>query len=250
MASVRVQFVGTGDAFGSGGGLQACISVRAPHVHVLLDCGATTLVGLRQQGIDPGSVDAVILSHLHGDHFGGIPFLVLDGQFRRREKPLLVAGPPGTAERVVQAMEVFFPGSSQVQRRFELHLVELAERTTTYPPRLPVSVRTVPVIHASGSPAYGLRVELANVVIGYSGDTEWSDALIEVAAGSDLFACEAYSYERRIRFHLGYATLREHLPQLGCRKVVLTHLGPDMLAHQADISPKLLVAHDGLAIDL
>jgi ribonuclease BN (tRNA processing enzyme) len=249
MAGVRIRFVGTGDAFGSGGRSQACISLRAPNLHVLLDCGASSLVALRQQGIDPGSVDMVVVSHLHGDHFGGIPFLVLDGQFRRRERPLVVAGPPGTAERVAQAMEVLFPGSARVQRRFELQVVELAERAATPPLHLPVSVTAVPVVHASGAPAYGLRVALGGAVIGYSGDTEWTEALLEMADAVDLFVCEAYTFERRVRFHLDYATLRAQLPRLGCRRLVVAHLGPDMLAHQADAAPGLTVARDGLAVE-
>jgi len=115
---VTVQFVGTGDAFGTGGRLQACISVRWPAGHVLLDCGATSLVGLKRLGVDPGSVDAVLVSHLHGDHFGGLPFLILDQQFACRERPLLVAGPAGLGDRLHAAMEVLFPGSSGVRRRF------------------------------------------------------------------------------------------------------------------------------------
>ncbi len=90
MAGLTVQFVGAGDAFGSAGRFQACISLRGAATHVLLDCGASSLVALKRLGLDPGSVDVVLVSHLHGDHFGGLPFLVLDAQFGRRERPLLV----------------------------------------------------------------------------------------------------------------------------------------------------------------
>jgi ribonuclease BN (tRNA processing enzyme) len=110
---VTVQFVGSGDAFGSGGRFQACISVRWAQAHVLSDCGASSLVALKRLGLEPSSIE-VLVSHLHGDHFGGIPFLVLDQQFARRERPLLVAGPPGLRSRVVQAMEVLFPGSAHI----------------------------------------------------------------------------------------------------------------------------------------
>jgi ribonuclease BN (tRNA processing enzyme) len=44
----------------------------------------------------------VFVSHLHGDHFGGLPFLILDGQFSGRTEPLTVAGPPGTADRLAR----------------------------------------------------------------------------------------------------------------------------------------------------
>src|SRR5919106_1269870 len=109
--SARMLFVGSGDAFGSGGRLQTCMYLDGDEEPILIDCGATTLVGLRGQEIDPNSIGWVLVSHLHGDHFGGLPFLVLDGQFRRPTKDLVVAGPPGVQQRVEAAMEVLFPGS-------------------------------------------------------------------------------------------------------------------------------------------
>src|ERR1700753_1810325 len=123
---MRVRFVGSGDAFGSGGRWQMCIHVSGAGQVLLVDCGATSLTALRAQGLDPGEVGAVAVTHLHGDHFGGLPFLILDGQFSRRTAPLAVAGPPGTAGRLTAAMEVLFPGSSQVQRRFPVEVTELA----------------------------------------------------------------------------------------------------------------------------
>ncbi len=62
--------------------------MRTPETHVLLDCGASSLVALKRLGLAPASIDVVVISHLHGDHFGGIPFLVLDQQFARRERPV------------------------------------------------------------------------------------------------------------------------------------------------------------------
>ena len=243
---VTVQFVGSGDAFGSGGRFQACISLRWAQAHVLVDCGATSLVGLKRLGVAPSSIDAVVVSHLHGDHLGGIPFLVLDQQFARRERPLLVAGPPGLQERVVEAMEVLFPGSSQVQRRFELRLLELPERTTV---RVgPVEVTAVPVLHASGAPAYGLRLVAAGRVVAYSGDTEWTNALLELAADADLFICEAYPLERAIKYHLSYAVLEQHRARLRCRRLVLTHPSADLLDRRAEVDAQL--AEDDLLLTL
>ncbi|HEU5320023.1 MAG TPA: MBL fold metallo-hydrolase, partial [Methylomirabilota bacterium] len=125
MSGVTLTFVGSGDAFGSGGRLQTCLCLRGGGATLLLDCGATALVGLRRAGLDPGEVAAVALTHLHGDHFGGLPFLVLDGQFSRRTRPLVVAGPPGARARVEAAMEVLFPGSVGVPRRFAVEFVDL-----------------------------------------------------------------------------------------------------------------------------
>ena len=119
---MKVRFLGSGDAFGSGGRFQTCIHVESGASQLLLDCGASSLIAMRRFGVDPQAIDTVILSHLHGDHFGGVPFLILDGQFKRRTRPLLVAGPPGVEKRVREAMEVFFPGSTRIERKFETAL--------------------------------------------------------------------------------------------------------------------------------
>jgi ribonuclease BN (tRNA processing enzyme) len=244
VGDLTVQFVGAGDAFGSGGRFQTCISLRAPDLHVLLDCGATSLVALRRLGLDPGTIDAVLLTHLHGDHFGGVPFLVLDAQFGRRERPLLVAGPPGTTERVAQAMEVLFPASSRTVRRFELCFVELPAGVPTTVG--PAAVTAYPVDHPSGAPAYALRVGCAGKVVAYSGDTAWTETLVDVARDADLFICEAYGYEKVVKYHLAYATLRAERARLGCRRLVLTHPSADLLAHRADVADE--VADDGLTL--
>jgi ribonuclease BN (tRNA processing enzyme) len=246
MHGVTVQIVGAGDAFGSGGRLQACTSVRAPEGHALLDCGATSLVGLKRLGIDPGSIDVVLVTHLHGDHFGGLPFLVLDGQFSRRTRPLVVAGPPGLAERLPRTMEALYPGSSTVERRFGVEIVELQERVETAVG--PFRATAFAVDHASGAPAYALRLVAGETTIACSGDTAWTDSLLDAAAGADLFICEAYTYERAVRFHLPYAALREHRERLGCRRLLLTHPSPDLLARRADLADEL--ADDGTIVAL
>jgi len=90
--TVALRFVGSGDAFGSGGRLQTCMHLSGGDGAVLIDCGTSSLIGMKRDGVDPGEVSAVLLSHLHVDHFGGVPFLILDAQFSRRTRPLLVAG--------------------------------------------------------------------------------------------------------------------------------------------------------------
>jgi len=145
---MRVRFVGSGDAFGSGGRWQTCIHLAAEGQVVLVDCGATSLTALKAQGLDPDDVGAVAVTHLHGDHFGGLPFLILDGQFSRRTSPLLVAGPPGIRARLTEAMEILFPGSSRAGRRFPVEVTELATDGT--PAGLgAASVRGREVEHAS-----------------------------------------------------------------------------------------------------
>ena len=74
----EVVFIGTSDAFGAGGRRQSAILARAPGGGVLLDCGTTTSTGLCELGISRDEIDAIVISHFHGDHYGGIPILLLD----------------------------------------------------------------------------------------------------------------------------------------------------------------------------
>ena len=104
MNQVQVRFLGSGDAFGSGGRFQTCLLLEGANDPLLIDCGASSLIAMKRAGVNPSEIGSIVLTHLHGDHFGGVPFLILDGQFSRRERPLLIAGPPGVRARVEAAM--------------------------------------------------------------------------------------------------------------------------------------------------
>jgi ribonuclease BN (tRNA processing enzyme) len=246
---VAVTFAGSGDAFGSGGRYQACIHLRTPgQAPVLLDCGATSLSALRACGLDPGEISTVFVSHLHADHFGGLPFLVLDGQFSRRTSPLTVAGPPGTADRLRQAMETSFPGSSSARRRFGLDVVELApgSRTTVNG----IEVTSWEVDHPSGAPPLALRLGIGGTTIAYTGDTAWTGNLAAAADQADLLIAEAYYYDKAVPYHLRYTDLLTHRADLASRRIVLTHMSADMLARAAEGTLDFETAHDGRAIPL
>lgn len=246
-AEVTVRFLGSGDAFGSGGRFQTCIQLRADGANVLLDCGASSLIAMRKFGAAPGAVQAIILTHLHGDHFGGIPFFILDAQFfSPRSTPLFIAGPAGVEARVKEAMEVLFPGSTATRQSFDIEFVEFSGR---HPVEVAgVTVTPFQVVHASGSTPFALRVEVGGKTIAYSGDTEWSGALLDAAREADLFICEAYFYDKQVRFHMDYRTLMDHRHELTCKRLILTHMNADMLGHDSDVVMEC--ARDGLEVAL
>lgn len=241
-----VTFAGSGDAFGSDGRLQACFHItRSQGPPFLIDCGATSLTALKRLGIAPSDIGTVFVSHLHGDHYGGLPFLILDDQFSRRIGTLTVAGPPGIRKRLSEAMEAFFPGSTSVRRRFDTKVIELIPGTTTEVDG--IEVRAWEMIHPSGAPPLGLKVTADGRTIAYTGDTAWSPSITELAAGADLFIAEAYYRDKAIPYHLQLADLIAHKDELAAERIVLTHMSPDMFE---ETSLPFDAAYDGYVIHL
>ena len=246
MADVRLRFLGCGDAFASGGRFQTSFYLEGGEEPLLIDCGATTLVALKRHGIDPSSIGFVALSHLHGDHFGGLPWLILDGQFAKRTRELVVGGPSATANRFITMFESLYPGAAGAERPFETRIAEWPVRR---PYQLgPAVVTMFEVVHTPETEPHALRIEYGGKVIAYSGDTEWTDTLLEVADGADLFVCECNGFDKQVPGHLDYRTLSEKLPLLGCRRLVLTHMGEDMLVRVGELDVE--AAQDGMVIGL
>jgi ribonuclease BN (tRNA processing enzyme) len=104
------------------------------------------------------------------------------------------------------------------------------------------------VVHASGAPAYAFRVQCGDKVVAYSGDTEWTDALVLAAKDADLFVCEAYFFDKKVKYHLDYRTLMDNRARLGCRRLVLTHMSADLLGRGQEIRPD--AANDGYEVIL
>lgn len=242
---MELRFIGSGNAFGSGGRFNTCFLVSGTGARFLIDCGASSLVALKQAAIDPNSINAVVISHLHGDHFGGLPFLLLDARLMsKREKPLLLCGPPGLEERLRATQEALFPGSSERPLGFPLDHRPLNAGTRCDTEHF--AVTPFPATHDAGAPCYSLRIECKGKVIAYSGDTEWSDDLAAAARGADLFICECSSWERPLKGHIDYQTLAPKLGGLGAKRVILTHMNPDMLERRSALAHE--TASDGMVV--
>ncbi len=229
--TVEVRFLGTGNAFADGGRSHACIHVSGPGVSLLLDCGGAALPALKR-ALDPATIDAVAVTHLHGDHFGGIPFLVMEQHFAGRTRPLAIGGPAALAERLRLIESGLYPDFFAQPVAFPVRTVTLGEAPVELGGAL---VSAHPVRHVAEADPHGLRVRIGDTVIAYSGDAAWSDALPALAKGADLFICEATHFSREDPAHLSYRTLRAHRDELDCGRIVLTHLGAEALAHLGEI---------------
>jgi ribonuclease BN (tRNA processing enzyme) len=242
---MQLRFVGCGDAFGSGGRFNTCFHVTGREVNFLIDCGASSLPALKRLEIARDEIDLVLITHFHGDHFAGLPFLLLDAQFSPRTRPLVIAGPEGIETRLAQVMEALFEHSSRTRQRFELSIVALSPGESREFGA--VNVTPFPVVHGeSGGPFLAYRIEAEDRVLAYTADTEWTETLIPLAHGADLFIAEAYMYEKVVKNHLSLKTLEQHLPAIGAKRLVLTHMSEDMLSRVEDVPH--LAAEDGMVV--
>ena len=247
---MRLTVVGSGDAFGSGGRFNTCFFLETVKAALLVDCGASSLVALKAHGLDPNRIDGIVLSHLHGDHFGALPFLLLDAQFlAERARPLLIAGPPGTRARLDALLEVFFPRSTTNKWRFSWEVMEIEVGRPT--DVLGHAVTTTEVVHFSGAPSTAVRLSDGRSLFAYSGDTEWVETLVSVADGADLFIVECYGYSGRMPGHITWDVLRTRLPELRARRIMVTHMNPTMLGRLDEVrAAGVLVAEDGLVTEV
>ena len=245
--STRVSFLGTGHAFCASGRHHASYLVRARATSFLLDCGATALASLKRDQIDTLAIDTILISHLHGDHFCGIPFLLMEYIYENpRTRPLNIAGPPGTEERVLNLFRTLYLDASQEPLPFGLHFIEMQPKQACEIG--PVTVDPFRVPHQEREISLALRVTVDGKAILYSGDTGWTEELVRRSAGTDLFICECCFFETRLPIHLDYPRIAENRARFGTKRLVLSHLGPEVLRRLDEV--KIEVAHDGLTIEL
>jgi ribonuclease BN (tRNA processing enzyme) len=243
---LRLHVLGSGDAFNSAGALHSCYLLEHSAGKLLLECGPAVLAGIKRAGIPSDAPDALLISHLHGDHFGGVPFLLLEYLFSNpRSRPLVIAGPPTTAQRVWSLYAELYREPHCREIHFDIDWV-VAEPGSTF--RLAgVDVHAFEVPHTHDPVSLGYRIESPEGVVVFSGDSAWTEEFVVQTRDSDLFLCECCSMRPETTLHTSYEDILAHRERLGCERLVLTHLGADMRAAKAiDVER----AQDGATIDI
>ena len=239
--------MGTGDAFNARGCGHPAYLVTTPSTRFLLDCGATTLLGLKQAGLASCDIDSIIVSHLHGDHTAGIPFLLLECVFETpRKGPLTVVGPPGTRNRIEALYGAAYQELSTRELPFECRYIEVQPGERRRVGDIDLLPFRVP--HQKNEISLGFRVTIDGKTILYSGDTGWTEELVVQSQDTDLFICECSYFDTRVDNHLDYPRLAENHHRFGCRRLILSHLGREMHARREEV--ELEVATDGLIVEV
>jgi ribonuclease BN (tRNA processing enzyme) len=220
-----------------------------------VDCGADALVSMRRCGVEPESIEAVAVTHLHGDHFGGLPFLLLHARHvARPPSAIRVVGPRGIEARTLAALDALYdhaseslanPSTGEPLARFE-------EYAAGVPFALgPGSAVAFPVVHSDRLACHGLRLEVGGRLVAYSGDTAWTETLLDLGRDADLFIVECQAWAAPPPGHMAFEDLHRRLPSLSATRLLLTHMGEAMLERAERVADdRVLVARDGLVVEL
>lgn len=243
----EVLFIGTSDAFGAGGRRQSAALLRGRRGSLLLDCGATTGTGLRELGVERDEIETILVSHFHGDHFGGIPLLLLAALYQDgRRHPLHIAGPPRIEARVRGLARAMGHAIEDRDWSFPIRFHEIPAGSELEIG--PAHIEAFATQHQLESHPQAYRVETGGELIAYSGDTGWFPELPRISAGSDLFICECTLHREKLDFHLDLETLERHQRDFDTGRLLITHLGEEMSSLRGACS--IETADDGLVVKL
>ncbi len=242
---MRLTVIGSGDAFNASGALHSCYLFEHSGGRLMVECGPGVLAGMKRLGLDTNLPDAVLVSHHHGDHFAGIPFLYLEYTFANlRERPLLVAGPPSIEQRVSDLYAAMYGDLEGRDRPFPVEYQEIHPGQTFEIAGFQGEAFRVP--HNADPFSLAYRLESPDGTVLFSGDSAWTEEFVTRSEGVDLFLCECCSIEPVIPVHTSYRDLIAHRERLGCKHLLITHLGEDV---RDSLSCELQRAHDGLVLE-
>jgi ribonuclease BN (tRNA processing enzyme) len=255
MSEGNIRFLGTGTAFNHDGrGSQSLLVSPVGTTPFLVDAGPTVMSAIMHQRVDCRGVDRLFLTHLHGDHTAGWPFLLLHFVvLHERRAPFEVYGPVGTEECLEELARRCY-GEVLERRRFDLrfHELEVAHEAGLVV-GADLSLETWPMRHHSSS--IGLRFGFGrngrSETLAVSGDTGWCEGLERLATGAGLLVLECTTVHPGVDVHLSLDEIRDGMPRLGAKRVILNHLTDEVAEALAiDPIPGLTAAHDGMDVAL
>lgn len=221
---MRVQFIGVGEAFDERyPNTSMLVSFGGPgkELHVLLDCGFTAAAAYYTFSSVGADLDAVWISHFHGDHFLGLPLLMLRFWEEGRTKPLIILGQAGVESKVWAAFELAYPGFRQ-RIQYPVSCIEAAPGRILE--LLDARWSFALNAHSDTSPCSAMRLDAEGASVFYSGDGQPTAESALLAQGVRLLIHEAYGLEADTPGHGGVPGCLDLAEKVQAEKLALVHV--------------------------
>lgn len=218
---MRVEIVGSGEAFSTGLGNNSCLLHLTRTSKLLVDCGYQIPERLWQEPYYR-SIDGIYLSHTHADHAFGIVPLITRYHLERRTRPLTILGHSGVASYCRKALDIGYPGLRE-RVRFPIIFQVTKPESSTLWNGLRFSVAKTK--HTLRNYAARIESVKSGKVFCFSGDGEPTAASLNLYRGADLLVHEAFAWTEDIPGHSSAAKILPMLSQLQIKKILLTHFG-------------------------
>jgi ribonuclease BN (tRNA processing enzyme) len=183
--TLELLFLGTGNAFAAEGSAFNSFVLNGRY---LFDSGPTVLQQIRRAKMNPDDLEVILISHFHGDHFFGLPFLFLEFWRRDRRKELTIAGPPGIEERAEMLFETGFPGMPVRPNGYRRRYIEVQDGLECEAAGLEFTAAKVE--HVASLECFAYRGHAGGRTMMYSGDSKLCDGLLRLAPGAEVLVMD------------------------------------------------------------
>ena len=241
---MEVIFLGVGEAIDEhqpNTSLLVLAGSGATKTQVLLDCGFTGAHAFFRFSPSPLDLDAVWISHFHGDHFLGLPLLLLSFWEDGRKKPLTFVGQTGVEEKVRSAIDLAYPGL-HTKIQYPLEFIEVAAGKDLSL----CGMKWAFAENEHSRPCLALRLDHEKKSVFYSGEGRPTEKTLILAKNCDLIVHEAYMLDTLIRGHGTLDGCLDFARKTHAKALALVHMNRDVRRDRAEEVKEKLAASKGL----
>ena len=244
---LKILVLGSGNAFGHGNQFQSCHYIEFEEKYkILLDCGPTILQSLQAAEINIDDLKYLLISHLHGDHIAGIPFLLLHYKFilHRVNNPLLIIGPYGLTEQLENLIKGNYPDAlTKEDNLYQVQELQLQEEKFLWDK---IKIKSFEAHHIPNAFGYVLQKDQLKVI--YSGDNKFNEDQMKEFSNGTVLIHELTTMNSTAGIHTSWELLQKYIDEILTHvgKVITVHSGTDVKEEpESSFAGKIIRAQDG-----
>ena len=244
---MKLKLVGTGAITGKE--RSACSLIDGK---ILIDCGNGIVKTLTEQGIDINNIEAILITHLHADHFFDLPFFILVKNIYNSQKITRIYCPKGTEKIIEHLSNDYVAGQASAFENWKNNSkVEFIEFDDLKDKEIVTGyyANAYVVEHGEQKPSYGYVIRKENKAIGFSGDSTYCESIDIIIQNSNITVLDM-SFPKRNEAHMGVDDI-ECISNKFNKKIVATHMSKPARELAKDKNIKnLTIPNDGDEIEI